>query len=136
MTAYDVRARATAARLLGGKGQAVTLKRAGPDGSTYDTSASAYTGGTPPAPESCFGAVFEYSTFIRSGLRLEKGDPILAGDKQLLLAALNAAGVAIARPKPGDIVTVSGVDFTITSVAPLSPAGTDIYHECNIRGAV
>ncbi len=134
--AYDVRARATAARLLGpiaqgGKAQAVTLthKSSGYEPAT-DTA-------TPTAPtQTGSGVVLEYATFIRSGARNEPDSLIQRGDRQLLLSPLNSAGVPLTPPIAGDTVTLaSGVGYTITAVAPLAPAGTVIYFECNIRGA-
>lgn len=136
MTAYDVRARATAARLLapisqGGKAQAITLTHTAPR--AYDTAA----GTTTPVvtTQTGSGVVFEYNTFIRSGIRNEPGSMVQAGDKQLLLSPLKADGTALTAPQVNDTASVAGVVYTITAVAPLSPAGTPIYFECNIRGA-
>ncbi len=135
--AYDVRARATAARMLapiarGGKGQSITLSQ-----SVRGTSDPA-TG--PPVPTvttlTVSGVVFEYPITIRSrgGQRDEPNTVILSGDKQLLLSPTDDTGAAF-TPHDGDIVTIAGVDYTITAVGPLAPAGTVIYFECNIRGA-
>lgn len=137
MTAYDVRARASAARMLapiaqGGKGQTIILTRVTPD--DYDK-----TTGTIPAvttTQTTSGAVFEYNTFIRSGVRNEPGTLILAGDKQLLMSPFRADGTPLDPPAVNDTVALAdGSVFTITSLAPLSPAGTPVYFECNIRGA-
>jgi hypothetical protein len=127
------RAVATALRLLTDKGQAVTLTKAGGAG-TYDPATGINTV-TPPAAQTVTGAVFEYSSFIRSGVRNDAGSLIRAGDKQLLLAATATDGTALAAPATGDTVLVGSVTYTITGVAPLSPAGTVVYYECNIRGA-
>jgi hypothetical protein len=80
--------------------------------------------------------VFEYSAMIRSGVRDEPGSLIASGDKQLLLTPLKSDGTALDAPKVGDRATLaSGVVYTVTAVAPLSPAGTVAYYDCNIRGA-
>jgi hypothetical protein len=122
----------TAADMLAEFGQAVTLTKAGT--ATYDptTGTTSVTGG---GSQTVSGCVFEYSSFIRSGQRSEPGSLIQAGDKQLLLAATATDGTALNAPKPTDVVTVGSVAYTITAVAPLDPAGTPVYYECNIRGA-
>lgn len=137
MTTYDVRAKATAARMLGlvangGKGQVVTLTREAAGVYNPATGAAAIT----PTTQTGSGVVFEYPITIRSrgGSRDEPNTLILAGDKQLLLSALNTTGGTITRPQAGDRATIAGVVYTITAVGPLSPAGTDVYYECNIRG--
>lgn len=117
----------------GGKGQAITLTRivAG----TYNPTTGTVEGGG-PVYQTTSGAVFEYTTFIRSGVRNESGTLILAGDKQLLLSPMKADGTPLDPPAVNDTVTLAdGSVFTITSLAPLSPAGTPVYYDCNIRGA-
>jgi hypothetical protein len=146
VTAYDVRARASAARALapiasGGKGQPITLTRV--TNGDYDEA----TGTIPQVTttQTGSGAVFEYTTFIRSGVRNEPGTLILAGDKQLLLSPFKADGTPLDPPQTNDTVTFDVLDgagnvigtktATITALAPLSPAGVAVYFECNIRGA-
>lgn len=113
-------------------GQAVTLTNPGAAG--YDTTTGKPAGS--PTTQDGFGAVFDYSTFIRSGLRDVPGSLILAGDRQLILSPLKADGTALTKPEPNHTVTLaSGATYTITAVAPLEPGGTAVYFDCNIRGA-
>lgn len=138
MTAYDVRARARAGRMLntlsnGGKGLAVTLTREVSSGA-YNTSTG--TQGTTTTTQTGSGVVLEYSAFRQKGQQNEPGSLIQAGDKQLLLSALNSAGSPLSpAPEPGDRATIGGVAWLITAVAPLAPAGTAILYDCNVRGA-
>lgn len=139
MTDYDDRARLTAARLLapkakGGKAQAVILTKT--SGGTYNTTTSK-VGGSVVSVQTGSGVVLEYSSFTRSGQQTIESSLIQSGDRKLLLSPLDQNGSPL-NPPPGikDAVTLaSGKTYTITSVAKLSPAGTPIYYECNIRGA-
>lgn len=117
---------ATANKLLMGKGQTITLTYQG--SASYNTSTGGATISTSTA--SVYGAVFEY------GNKNIDGTLIKVGDKQLLLSALNTAGTAITAPVVNDTVTINSVAYTITQVKTLSPAGTVVLYDCNIRGAV
>lgn len=148
MTTYDQRARAQAARQLspiskGGKGQIIKITT--PFVGALDPATDTVTTGSPTVRTGS-GIVVEYTTFLRSGLRNEHGSLIKGGDKQLLLSPLDLTGAPLApRPQVDDKVTLmvddgsggltDGDSFTITSLAPLSPAGLDIMFDCNIRGS-
>lgn len=137
MTDYDVRAAATAARVLrpkaqGGKGQPITIVHFGP--AAYDPTTG--TNSPTQTTQTGCGVVLEYNTFIRSGVRDEPGSLIQKGDKQMLLSPLKTDGTALIPPVAGDTVTtISGDSYTVTSVGALAPAGTTVYFECNVRGA-
>lgn len=141
MSAYDVRDRLTAARMLapiakGGKGQVILLTVIIPG--VYNPATSLVTGGG-PVTQTTSGLVLEYNSFIRSGIRNQKGQAslIAEGDKQLLLSPFDSAGNVLS-PQPNINATIqlaNGVVYTITAWAPLAPASLVIYHECNIRGA-
>ncbi|MFZ2407008.1 MAG: hypothetical protein WAW41_17875 [Methylobacter sp.] len=123
MNFYE-RMQQTANKMLKGKGQSITLTRqiAG----AYDPATGAASVTT--TTQTGTGAIFDY------GNKNIDGTLIKAGDKQLLLSAINAAGTALTAPLLNDTVTISGVVYTL--VAPLktiSPAGTTILFECNIR---
>jgi hypothetical protein len=118
--------RLIAQNLLKGKGQTIMLTYQG--SSSYNTSTGGATISTSTA--SVYGAVFEY------GNKNIDGTLIKVGDKQLLLSALNTAGTAITAPVVNDTVTINSVAYTITQVKTLSPAGTVVLYDCNIRGAV
>jgi hypothetical protein len=134
MSINYARLQATAARLLSENGQSITLTRSVTNPDNYDPATGDVMAFT--LTQTGFGVVFEYNTFIRSGVRDEPGSLIVAGDKQLILTPLKADGTALNPPKVGDRATLaSGVAYTVTAVAPLSPAGTASYYECNIRGS-
>ena len=119
--------RTTADRLIGDKGQALTITRR--TAGAYDpaTGTSAITETT----QSGHGAILPLSPFRKSL------DSIIAiGDQQLLLSALNAAGTALTAPKVDDTVTdANGNVWTIIAIEPLSPAGLAIIYDCIIRRA-
>lgn len=120
---FYAKMRATADKILRGKGQAITLTRQ--SSGTYSPSSGTATVTT--TTQSGYGAVFEYID------RNIDGTLIKAGDKQLLLSAVNAAGTALTSPVLNDTVTIGGTAYTITQIKPLSPAGTTCLFECNLR---
>lgn len=118
--------RSTAARLIAGSGQTLTLTR---------RSAGAYsptTGATiTETTQTVTGVILPFST----GLRKMGSGNIVEGDMQLLLSAINTTGGTLTPPVVDDRITAGGKVYTITDIAPLSPSGTDIMYECTIRGA-
>jgi hypothetical protein len=139
MSDYDIEARQDAADELapksqGGSGQVIVVTTPGAgafDAATDTTSAAA------PIERTGSGIVLEYTTFIRSGLQNQPGTVIKAGDKQMLLSPFGVDGLPLEPPPAVDdlVELEDGSKFTIASFAPLSPAGTAIYFDCNIRGA-
>jgi hypothetical protein len=122
--------RATADRMLGSKGQAITITRV-TEGAYNPATGSATTG---TDAQTGAGAVFPYSP----GLRNQAGSLIGVNDQQLLLSTLDSDG-AVLDPKPAqnDIITLAdGSTHTIEAIQTLSPAGIAIMHDCRIRGAV
>lgn len=114
----------TAFKLLKGKGQLITLTRQ--SAGTYSVS-NATAAITATSTQTVYGAVFPYAD------KNIDGTLIKAGDKQLLLAAVSAAGAALTPPVLNDTVTIDSVVYTITQIKPLSPAGTTVIYDCNIR---
>lgn len=118
-------------------GQAITLTRAA-SGGTYNPVTSKVEGGS-PVVQLATGAVFEYpiSIRIKGGDQRQADSMILAGDRQLLLSVNHPDGTPLNPPPKADdrVTLLSGVTYTITTVAPLAPAGIPVYFECNIRGA-
>jgi hypothetical protein len=114
---------ATANRLLKGKGQEITLTRrtAGTYGPATGTAAVTTT------TQTAYGAMFEYGDKNIDGVLIKEGD------KQLLLSALNSAGTALVAPQLNDTVTINTVVYTVVRIKPLSPAGTTVLFDCNIR---
>jgi hypothetical protein len=133
VTAYDVRARSQAARMLapiasGGKGQVVTLSRV--VAGVYNPATGVVEGGG-PVSQTCSGVEESYSAYsIAAGL-------VLAGDKRFLLSPLSSAGAAITPPIPDvDTLTMAdGVAWTVKKSDPLSPAGTPVLFTLQLRKA-
>jgi hypothetical protein len=63
------------------------------------------------------GVIFDFAR----GLRKMEGSTILAADRQLLLSALNSAGVELTPPQVDDIATIGGTDYTIHRSLPAQP---------------
>ena len=114
---------ATANRLLKGKGQEITLTRQAAGAYDPATGTAAVTTTT----QTAYGAMFEY------GDKNIDGTLIKEGDKQLLLSAINSAGTALVAPALNDTVTINTVVYTVVRIKPLSPAGTTVLFDCNIR---
>jgi hypothetical protein len=119
--------RSTANRLIAAKGLTVTLTRQASGAYDPATGAAAITTTTQTGK----GVILPFS----AGLRHLAGTNIAIGDKQLLLSALKSDGTALTAPQLDDKVSADGVDYTITNIAPLSPAGLDIMYDCTIRAA-
>jgi hypothetical protein len=118
MTIYQ-RMATTSNRLLDQYGQLVTLTRLTPGAYDPATGAAIVVNTT----QQGIGAVFDY------GNRDIDGTVIKTGDKQLILSA-----IGLVLPLVGDQVTVGLTVYKITNVKALSPAGTLVIAECNIRG--
>jgi hypothetical protein len=114
---------ATANRLLKGKGQEITLTRQAAGAYDPATGTAAVTTTT----QTAYGAMFEY------GDKNIDRTLIKEGDKQLLLSAINSAGTALVAPALNDTVTINTVVYTVVRIKPLSPAGTTVLFDCNIR---
>jgi hypothetical protein len=119
------RMQATANKLLRGKGQQVTITRQ--VSGAYDPTTGQATVTT--TVQNGYGAIFDYSDKNVDGVL------ILSGDKQLLLSAVNSTGTALTAPEVNDTVTAGGMVRTITRIKALSPAGTTVMFDCNLRGA-
>ena len=79
------------------------------------------------------GLVFDYGLHA-SGASTHDGTLIQAGDKQCYLAALDAAGVAIAAPVKGDkALAPDGVTYGVENVKTLAPAGVPVLYELQLR---
>jgi hypothetical protein len=120
---FYAKMQATANRLLKGKGQSITLSRQTAGAYNPATGTAAVTTTT----QTAYGAMFEY------GDKNIDGTLIKEGDKQLLLSAINSAGTALVAPALNDTVTINTVVYTVVRIKPLSPAGTTVLFDCNIR---
>lgn len=92
-------------------------------------------GGVAPAPLATAGVglIFDYD-FRDSGSSMLGETRILAGDKRLLLAALTAAGAAIAPPLKGDAaVAPDGLTYTVENVKAVGPSGVVVLYDVQLR---
>jgi hypothetical protein len=120
---FYAKMQATANRLLKGKGQSITLTRQ--TAGAYDPATG--TAAVTTTTQTAYGAMFEYGDKNIDGVLIQEGD------KQLLLSALNSAGTALVAPALNDTVTINTVVYTVVRIKPLSPAGTTVLFDCNIR---
>lgn len=132
MTAYDLRARATAARNLapvsrGGKGQEVTLHQ--PAVTTYDPATDTTVVVTPAQDHDGSGIETKYDAeSVAAGL-------VAAGDIRLLLSPLKTDGSPMPQPVADSwTLTKADGDWTIKRVTPTSPAGVVVMYELAVRG--
>lgn len=118
MTFDYARSRATAERLLARFGQAGALREPGePTGPAYNP--------TPGEPtyHPCTCVVLEYD------LREVDGSSVLATDRKVLIST---EGLAV-EPSTERSLLLGGTEHAIISVRPLSPAGTVLLWEAQIR---
>lgn len=106
-----------ASNLLTEFGQSITWSRT--TGGTFDPALGETTGQT-TTNYSGFGAMFDFDT------RLIDGQQILATDKRLLLQAGDV-------PEVQDLLTINGTVYTVISKSDLTPAGTTVIYELQLR---
>ena len=126
---FYARMQATANKLLKGKGQAVTLTRQ--VSGAYDPATGQATITT--TIQTGTGAIFDYG-IQQAGIYSAPGSLIQVGDKQLLLSVISAMGGLLTAPEVNDTVTVGTTVYTIKQVKALSPAGTTVLFDINLRG--
>lgn len=119
MAAFDYnRMAALSLRLLQRFGAVHTLTRLAPGSRDVE----AGTTPTTPTTYSVTGAKFDYAQRDIDGTEVRTGD-------QRFLMAPNAA----VTPQTGDRLTIAGQDWQVIRSSPLSPAGTVVLHEVQIR---
>lgn len=106
-----------ASSLLTEFGQSINWSRT--TGVTFNPATGETTGGT-TTNYSGFGAMFDFDT------RLVDGQQILSTDKRLLLQAGDV-------PEVQDQMTINGTVYTVVSVEDLTPAGTTVMYELQLR---
>lgn len=122
----SVTQRATADRLISGKGQPITLSWT--SGVSYNTTSASVSGGTPTTIETTAAL-----------LPLDKsrkidGTDIAAGDETLLISALDNNGASYAEPPVNSVVTlVDGTKRVIIAIEALAPAGMVIMFDAVVR---
>lgn len=108
---------ATALRLLTKYGQTVTVTR-----DVVGTVDPITGAGTPGTPVTFTGkaAIFDYNVSLIDGVMIQ------ASDKRMVIESTN-------EPQTSDVVTTATGDFTVVAVNPLSPAGTVVKYDVQIR---
>lgn len=110
-----------AQRLIRSRGQEVTFTRA--VAGTVDPITGSGTSGT-PITFTGYGLVFDYASTLVDGVQIQ------SQDKRLLLEP-NLTGGNV--PKIDDVVTTANGNFTALRVEPLSPAGTVVKYDVQLR---
>lgn len=115
----------------GGAEPGVTLTRT-PKGA-YDPALGEAAPSGAPIVTRGVGLTFDYG-LQNSGAGTSGGSLIQAGDRQLLLSSLTAAGVAIPLPVKGDsCLAPDGVTYNVENVKTLAPAGVAVLYELQLR---
>lgn len=115
--AFDyTRTRATAERLIARFGQTGTLRRTVSDDDPFNPTQT-----TTDYP--CTFAVLDYEKRDVDGTLIKQTDQ---------MAYVSTAGLSIA-PETTDRLVIGGTPFTVVNVKPLSPAGTVVYFELQVR---
>jgi len=129
-TGFYPRMQKTANRLLIGKGQTVTITHT--VAGTYDPATGLVNNSL--TTQTGTGAILDYSV-QQAGVFNAPGSLVRVGDKQLLLSPLDTDGAVLTGPSVGDMVTVAaGTKYTITQIKEVSPAGTVVLYDINLRG--
>jgi hypothetical protein len=96
-----------------------------------------YDPATPNAPAAApvsvtaYGCVFPYSS---NRIGTQPDSLIRAGDRQLLLAALDINGATLSEPPPDAQVTLAdGSLWLVKNPQPLAPAGVPVMYDITIR---
>lgn len=116
MTFDYTKPRATAERLIKRFGQSVTLRQKTSSGPAHNPTIV-------NVDNACTGLVLEYNSNEIDGTL------ILTGDKKLMLST---QGLSV-TPNASDTMIIDGHNHTIEDIAHLSPAGTVILWEIQIR---
>lgn len=86
---------------------------------------------SPPVTVQAGGVVLPYSS---NKIGTQPDSLIRAGDRQLLLAALDVNGAALPEPPPDAEVTLAdGSVWLVKNPQPLAPAGVPIMYDITIR---
>ena len=118
-TAFYTGLRATADRLLQGKGQAMTLTKRTP-GAYSDTTATATV---TTATHACTAAEFDYPRIFIDGTMIQQGDRKVV---------MSAEGLTVS-PEPDDTVTSGSTTKTVISAKPIAPAGIVVAWILQVR---
>lgn len=118
--------RASAARLIADKGQAITI--AYNDGGAYNIGSGTFSGGTPVS------VATHATVFPASANRKVAGANMVAGDEMLYISTIDTAGDIVDMPPVDAVVTLAdGSTRSIVAIENLSPAGLDIMLTALVR---
>lgn len=122
MSAFYDESAAECVALIGEFGQSITLSK--PDaGGTYDPGTGTVVS-NPPTMFVGMGAVFDYTQRDMANTEIKQGD-------RRAYIAPNLG----AMPATGDTVTLAdGTVLSVIASRPLSPAGTIVLHDAQLRG--
>jgi hypothetical protein len=123
MTFDYARSQATALRLLGSFGQAVTRRTV--TAGAYSPSTGSATVTT--ADTSRTGAILDYSG-SQQGERYIRGNLVKGEDRQLLLDGTGPAELS-------DRYVIGGTEYAVVSVSEIAPAGTIVMFDIHLRRA-
>lgn len=62
------------------------------------------------------------------------GTKIKHGDQRVYMSALQTNGQAMPEPTTDDRISVGGRSFAVVASRPISPAGTVVLHDVQVRG--
>jgi hypothetical protein len=117
MTAFDyTRTRATAERLIARFGQTGALRRTVGDADPFNPVQTT-------TDYSCTFAVLDYAKKDVDGTLIKQTDQMVY---------LSTSGLSV-TPETTDRLVVGGAVLTVVNVKPLSPAGTVVYYELQVR---
>lgn len=120
-----IQQRANATRMLGEKGQAVTIA---------GTSSATYSPATGTSSQSAYSASTSAVLLPLDKARKVDGTLVKAGDETLLISALGSNGQAIGEPPVNSVVTLaSGAKRVIVAIDVLAPAGLVIMFDAVVR---
>jgi hypothetical protein len=116
--AFDyAEAKADADEMIAEFGQTGKLRRPTTTGPAYDPTEGS------PSDKACTFVVLGYTN------REIDGSRVLASDKKVLLAK----GSLAIEPTTSDKLLIGGVVHSIVDVSPLSPGGTVVFYEMQVR---
>lgn len=99
---------------------------------SYDTATGSNSVST--STQTASAVILDYAR-TDAGMLNADGSLVLNTDKQCYVSALTTSGISLQAPKP-DITTVTDVNsntFTVKNVKAVSPAGTPVLYELNLR---
>jgi hypothetical protein len=112
----------------------VTVTAPAPDTDDYDPANG--TGATPvPLTVTALGVILDYPVLATS--YDNQADALIkAGDRKVILAAINTSGGAIAAdqvPEEAQILAPNGITYTVAASRPLAPTGEVVLFILNVR---